>query len=145
MRKLSLLALALVILLSGCAPNFQKQENVVQTKEKTEEKAIIPKYNISDNYYRTILPFVPGEARGLIVGNINTRYDINEFETGLMRIAQHQFDPKTYLFREGQELKRNTVRLWLNRKFTPGTISGRGFKGREQYWLEPVNGRRSRV
>ena len=94
MRKLSLLALALVILLSGCAPNFQKQKNVVQTKEKTKEKAIIPKYNISDNYYRTILPFEPGEARGLIVGNINTRYDINEFETGLMRIAQHQFDPE---------------------------------------------------
>jgi protein involved in sex pheromone biosynthesis len=137
-RKISLLALSLVILLSGCAPNFQKQENVVQTKEEAEEKAIIPKYNISDNYYRTILPFEPGEARGLIVGNINTRYDINEFETGLMRIAQHQFDPKTYLFREGQELKRNTVRLWLNRKFTPAQLEDEGLEEDENIGLNPL-------
>ncbi|MBY0147702.1 CamS family sex pheromone protein [Neobacillus niacini] len=138
MRKISLLALSLVILLSGCAPNFQKQENVVQTKEEAEEKAIIPKYNISDNYYRTILPFEPGEARGLIVGNINTRYDINEFETGLMRIAQHQFDPKTYLFREGQELKRNTVRMWLNRKFTPAQLEDEGLEEDENIGLNPL-------
>jgi protein involved in sex pheromone biosynthesis len=137
-RKISLLALSLVILLSGCAPNFQKQENVVQTKEEAEEKAIIPKYNISDNYYRTILPFEPGEARGLIVGNINTRYDINEFETGLMRIAQHQFDPKTYLFREGQELKRNTVRQWLNRKFTPAQLEDEGLEEDENIGLNPL-------
>ncbi|MFS0779836.1 CamS family sex pheromone protein [Neobacillus sp. 3P2-tot-E-2] len=138
MKKLSLLALSLFLLLSGCAPNFQKQENVVKTKEEADEKAIIPKYNISDNYYRTILPFEPGEARGLIVGNINTRYDINEFETGLMRIAQHQFDPKTYLFREGQELKRNNVRLWLNRKFTPAQLSAEGLKEEENIGLNPL-------
>lgn len=110
----------------------------MQTKEEAEEKAIIPKYNISDNYYRTILPFEPGEARGLIVGNINTRYDINEFETGLMRIAQHQFDPKTYLFREGQELKRNTVRLWLNRKFTEAQLKEEGLKADENIGLNPL-------
>jgi protein involved in sex pheromone biosynthesis len=50
-RKLSLLALSLVFLLSACAPNFQKQNEVVQTKEKVEGKAIVPKYNISDSYY----------------------------------------------------------------------------------------------
>jgi protein involved in sex pheromone biosynthesis len=137
-RKLSLLALSLVILLSGCAPNFQKQDNVVQTKEEAKEKAIIPKYNISDNYYRTILPFEPGEARGMIVSNVNTRYDINEFETGLMRIAQNTFDPETYLFREGQELKRATVRQWLNRKFTPAQLAEKGLKEEENIGLNPL-------
>jgi protein involved in sex pheromone biosynthesis len=137
-RKLSLLALSLVFLLSACAPNFQEQDNNVQTKEETEEKAIIPKYNISDNYYRTILPFEPGEARGLIVGNINTRYDINEFETGLMRIAQNSFDPETYLFREGQQLKRATVRQWLNRKFTSAQLAERGLKESENIGLNPL-------
>lgn len=138
MRKLSLLTLSLVFLLSACAPNFQEQDNNVQTKEETEEKAIIPKYNISDNYYRTILPFEPGEARGLIVGNINTRYDINEFETGLMRIAQNSFDPETYLFREGQQLKRATVRQWLNRKFTSAQLAERGLKESENIGLNPL-------
>jgi protein involved in sex pheromone biosynthesis len=137
-RKLSLLALVLVLVLSACAPNFQQQDNVVKTEEKDEEKAIIPKYNISDNYYRTILPFVPGEARGLIVSNVNTRYDINEFETGLMRIAQQSFDPKTYLFREGQEIKRNTVRLWLNRKYTEQQLAEKGVKAENNIGLNPV-------
>ena len=118
MRKFSLLALSLVFLLSACAPNFQKQNEVVQTKEKVKGKAIVPKYNISDSYYRTILPFEPGEARGLVVNNINTRYDLNEFEMGLMRIAQHTFDTDKYLFREGQEIKEATIRRWLNREYT---------------------------
>jgi protein involved in sex pheromone biosynthesis len=117
-RKFSLLALSLVFLLSACAPNFQKQNEVVETKEKVKGKAIIPKYNISDSYYRTILPFEPGEARGLVVNNINTRYDLNEFEMGLMRIAQNTFDTEKYLFREGREIKGKTIKLLLNRKYT---------------------------
>ena len=108
MRKFSLLALSLVFLLSACAPNFQKQNDAVQTKEKAKGKAIIPNYNISDKYYRTILPFKPGEARGLVVNNINTRYDLNEFEMGLMRIAQKSFDTEKYFFQEGQEIKGKT-------------------------------------
>lgn len=139
MRKLSLLALSLVFLLSACAPSFQKQTDVIQSKEKVKGKAIIPKYNISDNYYRTILPFEPGEARGMIVANINTRYDINEFETGLMRIAQNNFSTDKYLFREGQEIKRNNVKLWLNRKFTPDQLKAKGLKESDNIGLNPID------
>lgn len=139
MRKLSLLALSLVFLLSACAPSFQKQTDVIQSKEKVKGKAIIPKYNISNNYYRTILPFEPGEARGMIVANINTRYDINEFETGLMRIAQNNFSTDKYLFREGQEIKRNNVKLWLNRKFTPDQLKAKGLKESDNIGLNPID------
>lgn len=144
MRKFSLLALSLVFLLSACAPNFQKQNEVVETKEKVKGKAIIPKYNISDSYYRTILPFEPGEARGLVVNNINTRYDLNEFETGLMRIAQNTFDTEKYLFREGQEIKEETVRLWLNRKYTKEQLkdkklNGKKLKEEDNIGLNPVD------
>jgi protein involved in sex pheromone biosynthesis len=138
-RKLSLLALSLVFLLSACAPSFQKQTDVIQSKEKVKGKAIIPKYNISNNYYRTILPFEPGEARGMIVANINTRYDINEFETGLMRIAQNNFSTDKYLFREGQEIKRNNVKLWLNRKFTPDQLKAKGLKESDNIGLNPID------
>jgi protein involved in sex pheromone biosynthesis len=138
-KKLSLLALSLVFLLSACAPNFQKQNEVVQSKEKVKGKAIIPKYNISDKYYRTILPFKPGEARGMIVADINTRYDINEFETGLMRIAQNTFSTDKYLFREGQEIKRNTVKLWLNRKFTKDQVAAKAMKEADNIGLNPVD------
>ncbi|MEO2077230.1 MAG: CamS family sex pheromone protein [Bacillus sp. (in: firmicutes)] len=139
MRKLSIVALSLVFLLSACAPNFQKQNEVVQTKEKDKGKAIIPKYNISNKYYRTILPFVPGEARGLVVNNINTRYDLNEFEMGLMRIAQNSFDTEKYYFREGQEIKAKTVRAWLNRKYTDAQLKENKMKAAENIGLNPVN------
>ncbi|HJV17574.1 MAG TPA: CamS family sex pheromone protein [Bacillales bacterium] len=139
MKKLSLLALSLVFLLSACAPTFQKQNEVVQSNKKAKEKAIIPKYKISDNYYRTILPFEPGETRGMVVANLNTRYDINEFEAGLMRIAQNKFDPNKYLFREGQEIKRKTVKLWLNRKFTKPQLSAEGLKEDENIGLNPLD------
>lgn len=144
MRKFSLLALSLVFLLSACAPNFEKQNEVVQTKEKVKGKAIIPKYNISDSYYRTILPFEPGEARGLVVNNINTRYDLNEFEMGLMRIAQNSFDTEKYLFREGKEIKEETIRLWLNRKYTKEQFNemkkeDKTLKDADNIGLNPVN------
>ncbi len=132
-----MLALAVVFLLSACAPNFQKKNDVVQTDNKTKENAIIPKYKISDKYYRTILPFQPGETRGMVVNNLNTRYDINEFETGLMRIAQKQFDPNKYLFREGQEIKKETVKLWLNRKFNKAQLDQRKLKDSENIGLNP--------
>lgn len=126
MRKLSVVALSLVLLLTACAPNFQKQEEVVQEKDDdTKEKAIIPKYKISDKYYRTIMPFEPGEARGLVVNNLNTRYDITEFETGLMRIAQNTFSTDKYVFKEGQYLDGSTVAAWLEREMTPAQVEAR--------------------
>ncbi|MEH7444309.1 CamS family sex pheromone protein [Bacillus sp. JJ1122] len=126
MRKLSMVALSLVLLLTACAPNFQKQEEVVQKKDDdTKEKAIIPKYKISDEYYRTIMPFEPGEARGMVVNNLNTRYDITEFETGLMRIAQNSFSTDQYVFKEGQYLDGDTVTSWLNRKMTDAQVKAK--------------------
>jgi protein involved in sex pheromone biosynthesis len=56
----------------------------------------------------------------------------------LMRIAQNTFDPETYLFREGQELKRATVRQWLNRKFTPAQLAEKGLKEEENIGLNPL-------
>src|SRR3954452_25131919 len=134
-----MLALSLVFLLSACAPNFQNQTEEVQTKEKVTGKAIIPKYNISDSYYRTILPFEPGEARGLVVNNINTRYDLNEFQMGLMRIAQNTFDTEKYLFREGQEIKEETVRRWLNRQYTKEQLQAKNLKDTDNIGLNPVD------
>jgi protein involved in sex pheromone biosynthesis len=138
-RKISLLALSLVFLLSACAPNFQKQNETVQTKEKATGKAIIPKYNISNKFYRTILPFEPGEARGLVVNNINTRYDLNEFEMGLMRIAQNSFDTDKYYFQEGQQIKAATIKQWLSRQYTPAQLKENKVKAADNIGLNPVN------
>jgi protein involved in sex pheromone biosynthesis len=139
MKKISLIGMTLLLLLSGCAPQFDKQEEVVQKTEKSKEKAIIPKYKISDQYYRTILPFEPSESRGLVVSNLNTRYDVNEMEMGLMRIAQQNFDAEKYLFKEGQYLDSKTTRSWLNRKYTAAQLKDKKMKESENLGLNPVD------
>lgn len=139
MKKKMLLLLAVLMLLAGCAPNFNKQEEVVQENENSGEKAIIPKFRISDQYYQTMLPFEASEARGLVVNNINTKYDLTEFETGLMRTAQNTFDTDKFFFQEGQYLKKDTVRSWLNRKYTPAQLAERKLKEEDNIGLNPVD------
>lgn len=119
MRNLYLLGLAILLLLSGCAPKFEQETEVVQDSDKKAEKAIIPRYNISDSYYKAVLPYKTGKARGIVASYINNRLDIDEFETGLMRIAQDSFPSDKYFFQEGQHLEKETVQDWLKRKRSP--------------------------
>lgn len=130
MRKMVLVAIGIVLMLTGCAPNFQKQEEIVQDQKdsKEEETAIIPKYKVSDEYYRTILPFKESGTRGMVVNNLNTKYNLSEFETGLMRVATNHFDPDTYLFQEGQYLDQKTVTAWLKRKYSPAQLQEKALK-----------------
>ncbi len=130
---------AITLLLAGCAPNFNKQEEVIEENENADEQAIIPNYNISDSYYRTILPFKPSEARGLVVNNINTKYDLTEFETGLMRVAQNNFDTEKFFFQEGQHLDRDTIRSWLNREYTAGQLKKHKLEENENLGLNPID------
>jgi len=116
LRNLYLLGLAFLLLLSGCAPKFEQETEVVQDSDKKAEKAIIPRYNISDSYYKAVLPYKTGKARGIVASYINNRLDIDEFETGLMRIAQDSFPSDKYFFQEGQYLEKETVQDWLKRK-----------------------------
>lgn len=127
-----------VILTAGCAPHFSKQDQIVQKKNDKKETAIVPNYQISNQYYRTILPFKPSKSRGLTVSNLNTRYDIDEFETGLMRVAQKQYSPNDYLFQEGQYLDKNTVVSWLNRKYTASQLKAQKLKPADNLGLNPV-------
>ncbi|MBT2572542.1 CamS family sex pheromone protein [Bacillus sp. ISL-51] len=118
MLALAATATAAVFMLSACTPSFggNKEEEITQKTEKSSEKAIIPKYNISDSYYKMVLPFKAGKARGLTADRLNTRLDIDEFETGLMRLAQDTIPTDDYLYQEGQYLDEDTVLNWLDRK-----------------------------
>ncbi|MDF0728810.1 CamS family sex pheromone protein [Cytobacillus sp. S13-E01] len=138
MKSLLIMLMTTVLLLTACAPTFDKQEEVVQETEETNEKAIIPRYNISESYYRTILPFKPGEARGLVVRNLQTRLDITEFETGLMRIAQESFSSDQYFYQEGQKISKETIESWLNRKMSPAQLQEDNKKEAENLGLNPI-------
>lgn len=139
MKRLAIIVLSLGLLLTGCVPNLQKQEEVVQEDAETKETAIIPKYQLDEQYYRTVLPFKPSGARGLVVSNLHTRYDIEELEVGLMRLAQEIFSPDKYLFQEGQKLDAETVRSWLNRKFTAKQLKARDMDESQNVGLNPMD------
>lgn len=116
MKKTFLSLVASCLFLVSCS-NIGEPEKIVQeTDESEQETAIIPKYSISDDYYKMIVPFKTSEARGLVTRNLNTRLDIDEFETGLMRMALDTFSTEKYYFQEGQYLDEETVRTWLSRK-----------------------------
>lgn len=136
MKKSFIMMLGLVMFLSACAPNFQNEEQV-ETEDSTTETAILPKYKISDDYYSVKLPFESSEARGLVVNNLNTRYDINEFETGLMRVAQNSFNSDNYYFQEGQYLKKSVVSSWLNRKYTEDELAEKKLEETDNLGLNP--------
>lgn len=131
MKKISLLLLSLLLILSGCVPSFNKQEDVDILEQQTGETGIIPQYKISDEYYQTLLPFKESASRGLVVSNIGTRYDLNEFETGLMRVATNVFDVNKYVFQEGQYLDSTTIRRWLNRTYSEEQLEENG--------IDPIN------
>ncbi|HWJ76790.1 MAG TPA: CamS family sex pheromone protein [Niallia sp.] len=117
MKKQVIMIMGLILLLSACAPSFNKEEEVkTEDADNNTETAIIPNYKISDDYYKVVVPFKASKARGLVVNNLNTRYDIAEFETGLMRVAQNAFDPENYYFQEGQYIESSQISKWLEKK-----------------------------
>lgn len=137
-KKWVLAAVSAMLLASGCAPALQNDDEVTQ-ENGDETTAVIPTYQISENFYRTIVPFEPGKARGLVVSNLNTRHDIVEFETGLMRIAQENFSPESFFFQEGQVLEEDVVRSWLSRKYTDAQLKEQELTAEENLGLNPVD------
>ncbi len=119
--------------MAACTPSYENEEKIVQDPEEAEtETAIIPKYNFSDDEYKIILEYKPGEskgivdeqiylpgtARGVIVNQVFNRYDIGELESGLRRHSKAVFDPKEFYFQEGQFLTEDVVYRWLGRQYT---------------------------
>ena len=105
------------MVLAGCTPSLSPDEEVVQESEQAEvETTIIPHMRLSDNYYKTLVPYKESASRGLVVSNIYTKYDMKEVENGLMRLSQNVFNTDDYYFQEGQYLPADMVSYWLARE-----------------------------
>ncbi|WP_025731123.1 CamS family sex pheromone protein [Heyndrickxia ginsengihumi] len=126
------------VLLGGCAPQLGSEDKVVQKKNNKKETAVVSSYQISNQYYKTIYPYKTSKSRGLVVSNLNTNYDIDEFETGLMRVAQKNYSTDKYLFQEGQMLSSDTVSKWLNRKYTKSQLKANGLSAKDNIGLNPL-------
>jgi len=117
MKRISWIpAIISITLLSGCLQNPDKDMEVInETEESNETTTTIPNVQISEQYYRTLLPYEQSASRGLVVSKIYTKYDLKEVETGLLRLSQRTFSPDKYFFQEGQKLNSATLNSWLAR------------------------------
>ena len=114
--KWMLASFASVLLLGACTPSVSKDSELMQQSDDEDvETTHIPNMQLSDNYYKTLVPYKESATRGLVVSNINTKYDLKEVENGLMRISQNVFSTDEFFFQEGQYLSRSTVENWLAR------------------------------
>ncbi|WP_342506485.1 CamS family sex pheromone protein [Sporosarcina sp. FSL K6-2383] len=119
-RLTKLLGLVAVLFLGGCLPSIgtEKDQVVQENVDSLEETVIIPDVNLKGEFYQTPVPFKKSASRGLIVNNLNTKYDIKEAEEGLLRISTRTFDTKTHYFQEGQYIDKDTTLSWLARSST---------------------------
>lgn len=115
MRKLSIGLISALLFITSCAPH-SKEEEIIQPENEhvKQEVSIVPNYQLTDKSYKMILPFVPSEARGVIVRQMSNRLDIDEMEDGLRRHSVDVFDPDKYFFDEGQYLKEDVVIEWID-------------------------------
>ncbi|WP_164670130.1 CamS family sex pheromone protein [Virgibacillus doumboii] len=123
MKKIFVGLLSTVLVLTSCAPTINNDEEVVKKEDETEKKtSIVPSYQLSDEMYRTILPYRPSAARGVITNQMGNRLDIDEMEQGLRRHSKEYFDPEKLFFEEGQYLGKDMMYSWLERKMTKGQL-----------------------
>lgn len=109
-------AMIAAAMLSACTPSITPDTELTQQSDTEEvETTIIPNMQLSDNFYRTLIPYKESASRGLVVSNIFTKYDMKEVETGLMRISQNFYDTEKYYFQEGQYLDETMLKYWLAR------------------------------
>ncbi|WP_373895319.1 CamS family sex pheromone protein [Virgibacillus natechei] len=118
MKKVSILLMGALLFITSCAPNIGNEDEISQDDESEQETSIVPSNQLSDESYRMILPYEPSAARGVIVGQIANRVDIDEVEEGLMRHSKEVYDPKDHYFQEGQYLTEEMVYDWLGRALT---------------------------
>ncbi|MFD0767781.1 CamS family sex pheromone protein [Bacillus sp. CGMCC 1.60114] len=119
MKKVILAVLSLGLLLSGCSTSLKKEDKVVEKTGNSKNQAVVPKYSISDDFYKTaVTSSDAGSARGLVAQGLNSRLDVDEFETGLMRIAKESFSTKDYVLQGGKYLDKDTIQALLGRKRT---------------------------
>jgi protein involved in sex pheromone biosynthesis len=129
------LAVSVFLVLAGCFPQQEPEEEVVQNDPESEqETSIVPGNQLDEENYRMIIPYKPSEARGVITNQVANRLDIDELEEGLMRHSKDVFDPEDYLFQEGQYLTSDMVYDWLGRALTEEELENRVQERIE--WLE---------
>ncbi|SFB15305.1 Protein involved in sex pheromone biosynthesis [Lentibacillus halodurans] len=116
MKKIVIWLLTTILILTSCTPSINNEDEVVQNEDETQQQqnSIVSSHQLSDENYRTILPYRPSASRGVTTNQLGNRVDIDELETGLRRLSKEYFDPEQYFFEEGQYLTSDMLYNWLD-------------------------------
>lgn len=118
LKRIGLWCSAALLLLSGCLPGAPETEpQVIEGGDSDSEEVMISReIDTTERFYRSVLPYHASDSRGFILAGVDNRLDIDEFETGLIRLSQTVFDPDEYFIRDGQVLSEEDVQAWINRR-----------------------------
>lgn len=119
-KKVGLISLIGLVFLTGCTvPGLNKNNTeVVKSSPKGTEQSVTVVPQINKVGYKSIIPKVqnPSPTRGYILYGVNNRADVNEMETGLMRLSKPHYNPDTYVFQSGHYIKPKLIESLLSRK-----------------------------
>jgi protein involved in sex pheromone biosynthesis len=106
--------LVLVMTLSGCLIQGEKDEgDKIGTAIKQEER-VNPTVQVAEDYYAGLAPLKDSPTRNLMAETLaGNRLDRDRFELGLMELAQNYFSPEEHLFVGGQLISEEEGRQWL--------------------------------
>lgn len=123
MKKKIMVILGLSLVLTACAPakdndanNDEASKNASQSSD--EVKDIVTDKTVQGDEYRTILPFKESQARGLVQETMANSYNGEDFEDGLLENSKNVFPTDDYLYQDGQYLDKDTIRAYLEPKYT---------------------------
>ncbi|SFE26271.1 Protein involved in sex pheromone biosynthesis [Lentibacillus persicus] len=124
MKKIIVLLASTVLILASCTPSIGNEDEVVQNEDENQQQqnSIVSSQTMSEETYRTILPYRTSPSRGVITNQMGNRVDIDEMETGLRRLSKQYYDPGELLFEEGQHLTSEMLYRWLDTKPTQAMI-----------------------
>ncbi|WP_126425145.1 CamS family sex pheromone protein [Brevibacillus marinus] len=101
------LTVSLVFAAAACSFFSDAEESAPATP------TVSPVIEVSGEYYTSVVPYKPNQTRGMLSRLSSYRIDFSRLELGLLEIAQETFDPKQYLFQEGQQISSKQVSEWL--------------------------------
>ncbi len=103
MKKICLCLLIVTFLLTGCNSTPKEEINELE-------------YNLYNSYFKVAEPYKKAIIGNYITNKIGNRYDLNEVETGLMRITSKYYSNNKYFYQSGQFFTREDLNNLLSDK-----------------------------
>ncbi|MGX7351803.1 CamS family sex pheromone protein [Enterococcus canis] len=112
------LGLTAALALLGACGNLEKGINNVDPAQQNTNNQSITTGRIDNGVYQAVMKdgkYQVSKSRDLNASRMNSGYNQDNFENGLLRLSHDEFSVDKYYFQEGQYLDEETIRKWLSR------------------------------